>query len=66
VVRCSCDLQPPSAGRATSATTTRYTNVSTAADLSADIEAIDLASQADGGNDTQYLITLQAGATLRK
>jgi hypothetical protein len=33
-------------------TTTSYTNVSTAADLSADIKAIDLASQADGGNGT--------------
>ena len=43
---------------------TSYTNVSTAADLSADIEAIDLASQADGGNGTHYSITLKAGATL--
>jgi hypothetical protein len=46
-------------------TTIIYKNVSSAADLSADIKAIDLASQADGGkNGTQYLITLKAGATL--
>ena len=45
-------------------TTISYLNVSSAAELSADIKAIDLASQADGGNGTHYLITLQAGATL--
>jgi hypothetical protein len=45
-------------------TTISYLNVSSAAALSDDIKAIDLASQADGGNGTQYLITLQAGATL--
>jgi hypothetical protein len=45
-------------------TTVSYLNVSNASQLSADIEAVDLASQADGGNGTQYLITLQAGATL--
>jgi hypothetical protein len=44
-------------------TTTTYLNVSSAADLSADIKAIDLASQTDGGN-MNYVITLQAGATL--
>ena len=44
--------------------TTTYLNVSSAADLSADIKAVDLASQADGGNGTHYLITLKAGATL--
>ena len=44
--------------------TAQYLNVSTASQLSADIEAIDLASQADGGDGTQYLITLKAGATL--
>jgi len=43
--------------------TTNY-NVSSASQLSADIKAVDLASQADGGDGTQYLITLQAGATL--
>ena len=43
---------------------TSYLNVSSASQLSADIAAIDLASQADGGNGTTYLITLQAGATL--
>ncbi len=44
--------------------TTTYLNVSTASQLSADIKAIDLASQADGGNGTHYVITLKAGATL--
>ena len=44
--------------------TTTYTNVSTAADLSADINAIDLASQQDGGDGTHYSITLLSGATL--
>jgi hypothetical protein len=44
--------------------TTTYSNVSSAATLSADIKAIDLASQADGGNGTHYSITLKAGATL--
>jgi len=42
---------------------TTYSDVSTASQLSADIEAIDLASQADGGNGTRYTITLE-GATL--
>ena len=45
-------------------TTTTYTNVSSAAALSADIAAIDAASKADGGNGTHYSITLEAGATL--
>jgi hypothetical protein len=45
-------------------TTTQYLNVVSAADLSADIKAIDLASQADGGTDVHYLITLAKGATL--
>ena len=44
--------------------TTTYLNVSSASQLSADIKAIDLASQADGGDGTQYVITLKAGATL--
>ena len=44
--------------------TTTYLNVSSASQLSADITAIDLASQADGGNGTNYVITLAAGATL--
>src|SRR5271166_6991064 len=44
--------------------TTTYLNVSSAADLSADIEAIGLASHADGGNGTHYAITLKASATL--
>ncbi len=44
--------------------TTTYKNVSTASQLSADIKAIDLASQADGGNGTQYRITLKNGLTL--
>ena len=44
---------------------TTFLNVSTAAQLSADIEAIDLASQGPGGGTgTHYLITLLAGATL--
>ena len=43
---------------------TTYLNVSSASQLSADITAIDLASQADGGNGTNYVITLAAGATL--
>jgi len=41
-----------------------YLNVSSASQLSADIKAIDLASQADGGDGTHYVITLKAGATL--
>ena len=45
-------------------TTTSNTNVSSASQLSADIEAIDNESEADGGNSTAYSITLQAGATL--
>ena len=45
-------------------TTIAYLNVSSTSQLSADIKAIDLASQADGGNGTIYLITLKAGATL--
>src|SRR5208283_5229340 len=45
-------------------TTTSYTNVNSASQLSADIKAIDLASQADGGNGTNYSITLATGATL--
>ena len=44
--------------------TTSYLNVSSAGALSADILAVDLASQADGGNGTHYNITLQAGASL--
>ena len=44
--------------------TTSYINVSSASALSADINAIDLASQADGGDGTHYSITLKAGATL--
>ena len=44
--------------------TTTYLNVSSASQLSADINSIDLASQADGGNGTTYVITLEAGATL--
>jgi hypothetical protein len=47
-------------------TTTLYTNVSTASALSADIKAIDLASQKDGGGGVHYSITLKAGATLRE
>jgi hypothetical protein len=38
--------------------------VSSAAELSADIQKIDLASQASGGDGTNYVITLKAGATL--
>ena len=34
--------------------TTSYLDVSSASQLSADIKAIDLASQADGGNGTHY------------
>src|SRR5262249_35748451 len=41
-----------------------YLNVSTASQLSADIKAIDLASQAGSGTGTQYVISLAAGATL--
>ena len=41
-----------------------FVNVASASDLSADIKAIDLASQASGGNGTHYSITLTAGATL--
>ena len=48
----------------TTTTTTSYTNVSSASQLSADIEAIDNESEADGGNGTAYSITLKAGATL--
>jgi len=43
---------------------TIYSNVSSAADLSADIKAIDHASQASGGNGANYVITLAAGRTL--
>ncbi len=43
--------------------TTTYLNVSSASQLSADIKAIDLALQADGGNGTHYRITLEAGNT---
>jgi hypothetical protein len=39
--------------------TTTHLNVSTAADLSADIRAGDLASQADDGGGSHYLITLK-------
>ena len=39
-------------------------NVSSAAQLSADIKKIDLASQATGGDGTDYVITLAPGATL--
>ncbi len=46
--------------------TTQYLNVSSAADLSVDIKAIDLASQGDGGNGANYLITLAKGATRGK
>ena len=35
--------------------TTSYLNVSSASELSADIKAIDLASQADGGDGTHYI-----------
>jgi len=45
--------------------TTTYLNVSSASQLSADIEAIDLASQGPGGGTgADYLITLASGATL--
>jgi len=44
--------------------TTTYLNVSSASQLSADIKTIDLASQADGGKGTNYVITLAAGKTL--
>jgi len=44
--------------------TTTYRNVSSASALSADIKAIDLASQAGSGSGTDYLITLASGATL--
>jgi len=44
---------------------TTYINVvSSASQLSADIKAIDLASKADGGKGTNYVITLAAGKTL--
>ena len=43
---------------------TSYSNVSTAADLSADIKAIDLASQASTDSGVAYTIALAAGATL--
>ena len=39
-------------------------NVSSAAELSADIKKIDLASQATGGDGTDYAISLAPGATL--
>ena len=45
-------------------TATNYLDVSSASELSADIKAVDLASQADGGNGTHYSITLKAGMTL--
>jgi large repetitive protein len=45
-------------------TTISYLNVSTASQLSTDIELIDDRSHVNGGNGTHYLITLQAGATL--
>jgi autotransporter-associated beta strand protein len=41
-----------------------YLNVSSANQLSADIKAIDLASQAGNGIGTQYVISLAAGGTL--
>jgi len=44
--------------------TITYLNVSSASQLSADIKKIDLASQADGGDGTNYVITLAAGKTL--
>jgi hypothetical protein len=44
-------------------TTTTYLNVFSASALSADIKAIDLASQADGRTGTPHLITFE-GATL--
>ena len=43
---------------------TSFTGVSTAAQLSADIKEIDLASQASGGTGAHYTITLAHGATL--
>ena len=44
---------------------TTYSGVATASDLSADITAIDLASQASGGTiGTAYVIQLTPGATL--
>ena len=45
-------------------TTISYLSVSSASQLSADIKTIDLRSQSDGGNGTNYVITLAAGATL--
>ena len=45
-------------------TTTSYLNVSSASQLSADIAAIDLASVS--ATNTNYVITLAAGATLRE
>ncbi len=44
--------------------TTTYLNVKTESQLSADIKAIDLASQKDGGDGTVYSITFEKGATL--
>jgi hypothetical protein len=44
-------------------TTTSYRNVSSASELSADIKAIDVDSQADGGDGTHYIITLAKGET---
>src|SRR5262249_6944845 len=45
-------------------TTVRYDNVASASDLSADIKAIDLASQAAGGPGTHYVISLATGSSL--
>jgi hypothetical protein len=45
-------------------TTTIFSNVSSAEQLSDDILAIDRASRADGGNGTPYSITLAPNATL--
>jgi hypothetical protein len=44
------------------AMTTTHLNVSIAADVSADIKAVDLASQTDGGDGVRYLVMLKAGA----
>jgi hypothetical protein len=51
-------------GRGPDVTTTRYSHVASASELSADIKAIDLASQANGGNGTHYVISLASGASL--
>jgi hypothetical protein len=45
-------------------TTTSFTNVSSASQLSEDIMAIDVTSQADGGDGTDFSITLARDATL--